>query len=82
MQTSYDDDVCLVLLVLSLGCQYALESDIDHNVQQGSQQAEAYFQRARAAFHYDPLDVGDTNHTTSPNIVTHGSILEEHRKYT
>ncbi|KAK5044717.1 hypothetical protein LTR84_010491 [Exophiala bonariae] len=55
MQTSYQDSVCLINLVLSLGCQYTVESDRDHEFRHGSAQARIYFDRARAAYRYDPL---------------------------
>lgn len=56
MQTSYADNICLINLVLSLGCQYTVESDMDHDIRHGSTQARMYFDRARTAYRYDPLD--------------------------
>lgn len=53
-QTTYTDNVCLVNLVLSLACQYDVESNFENEVCSGSRQAAKYFERARLVFHYDP----------------------------
>lgn len=55
MQTTRIGNICLVNLVLALGCQYSVKSEADPCVQHGSQQAAIYFKRARLAFHHDPL---------------------------
>ncbi|KAJ4990961.1 C6 transcription factor [Stagonosporopsis vannaccii] len=55
MQTARLSNICLVNLVLVLGCQYSIGSGIDPGVRHGSQQAAIYFERAQLAFYYDPL---------------------------